>query len=156
MNAQIVPVFTQEGIQKAAQSLNESSAFQDMCGRFDEVENWIDSNTIHFEFPLKHRFTPGMYIREIFMPQGSLLTSKIHLTEHPFVISYGVVTVWSPDEGTKVLQAPYTGTTMPGTRRILFCHTDVIWVTFHATQLTDVDEIEKLITMNRANPLLGK
>lgn len=93
--------------------------------------------------PLNHVFTPGLYVREIFIPKGTLLTSKIHRTEHPFVISKGTISVWTEGEGIVRYQAPHTGVTKPGTRRVLYAHEDVIWSTFHPTHKTDVAEIEK-------------
>ena len=71
------------------------------------------------ECPLIHRFTPGMYIREIFMPKGTYVISKIHKTEHPFVVTMGRVKVWIEDKGVEEIAAPFVGTTKPGTRRIL-------------------------------------
>lgn len=97
------------------------------------------------EFPLVHRFTPGLYIREIFMPAGSVLTSKIHKTEHPFVISQGRVSVYIDGQGVEELVAPHTGVTKPGTRRVLCVHEDTIWITFHPTQETDLEVIEQLL-----------
>ena len=104
--------------------------------------------------PVTHRFTPGLYIREIFMPAGTALTSKIHCTEHPYVISRGVVSVFTEADGAKLLSAPYFGITKPGTRRLLYIHEDTIWTTFHPTDLTDVAAIEEAIIMKHINPLL--
>ena len=60
--------------------------------RIDELEAALQSyEPVHC--PVKHRFTEGMYIREIFMPAGTLLTSKIHNTEHPYTISLGTAAV---------------------------------------------------------------
>jgi len=81
--------------------------------------------------PLVHKFTEGMYIREIFMPAGSLWTSKIHKTEHPYVVSYGKVAVSIDAQEWYEITAPYTGITNPGTRRVLFIIEDCIWTTFH-------------------------
>jgi hypothetical protein len=105
------------------------------------------------DFPLTHRFTPGLYIREIFMPAGSLLTSKIHKTEHPFVISKGVVSVWTKETGAVLYRAPHTGITYPGTRRVLFVHEDTIWTTFHVGDETTVEEFEARIIEPRVNAL---
>ena len=106
--------------------------------------------------PLVHRFTPGLYIREIFMPAGSLITSARHLTCHPFVVSKGDVSVYV--EGVEVgrYKAPYTGITQPGTRRLLYTHEDTIWTTFHVTEKTDPDEIAMEIADVEPNPLLTK
>lgn len=82
------------------------------------------------ECPLKHTFTPGLYIREIFMPKGTLLTSKIHNTTHPFVVSKGKVNV-IVDGRVQYIEAPYQGKTIPGTRRVLYIEEDCVWTTFH-------------------------
>jgi hypothetical protein len=96
------------------------------------------------DVPVVHYFTPGLYCREIYMPAGVTLTSKIHKTEHLFIISKGRCTV-ATEHGTMELEAPYTGITKPGTKRALVIHEDTIWTTMHATDLTDVDEIEATI-----------
>ena len=62
-------------------------------GIINELEAAMLENLPQVECPLVHRFTEGMYIREIFMPQGTLITSRIHLTNHPFTISKGRVKV---------------------------------------------------------------
>lgn len=99
--------------------------------------------------PLVHSFTPGMYVRQIFIPARTVLTSRIHLTEHPYVISKGDISVWTKETGCVRLKAPHSGITKPGTRRLLFAHDDTIWTTFHATDETDVDKIVDTITTTR-------
>jgi hypothetical protein len=103
--------------------------------------------------PLVHRFTTGMYIREIHMPAGIVVTSRIHKTQHPFVITKGVCEVVKEDGTHEVLKAPYTGITEAGTRRVLLIHEDTVWTTFHNTDKTDPVEIEEDITYTD-NPLL--
>lgn len=118
----------------------------------EQIQKWA------FDHPMKgtvtHRFTPGLYIREILMPTGSILTSKIHKTEHPYVISKGKVSVWTEKEGSVKLEAPHTGITKPGTRRLLYVNEDTIWTTFHPTNETDVSKIEEQIIESHHNPLL--
>ena len=41
------------------------------------------------ELPVTHRFTKGMYIREIQIPAGTMLTSMTHKTEHLFLYPRG-------------------------------------------------------------------
>jgi len=98
--------------------------------------------------PLIHRFTPGMYTREIFMPSGTLIVSKIHKTEHPYVITKGSVSVWIEGVGVQLFKAPYVGVTKPGTRRILFIHEDCNWMTFHATNHKTPEDAEVDIIYN--------
>lgn len=108
------------------------------------------------ECPLTHRFTPGMYIREIFMPKGTILTTLLHLTTHPFFVLQGDVSVYYHNIPTQRYKAPYTGITEAGTRRMLYTHEDTIWSTCHITDLTDPDEIIESITSRDFNPHIDK
>lgn len=97
--------------------------------------------------PLEHLFTPGLYTRKIFIPAGIFIISEIHKTEHPFVISQGIVKVWTEELGTQWLYAPHHGVTKPGTRRCLLTVTDTIWLTFHVTNSRNVEEIKRQIIL---------
>jgi hypothetical protein len=108
------------------------------------------------ECPLIHRFTPGLYIREIFMPKDTILTSLLHLTTHPFFVLQGDVSVYYHGVPAQRYKAPYTGITEAGTRRMLYTHEDTIWTTCHVTDLTDPDEIIESITSRDFNPLVDK
>lgn len=108
------------------------------------------------ECPLVHRFTPGLYIREIFMPKGTILTTLLHLTTHPFFVLKGDVNVWYHDVPVERYIAPYTGITQAGTRRLLFTNEDTIWTTCHVTDLTDPDEIIESVTSRDFNPHIDK
>jgi hypothetical protein len=123
----------------------------------DEIEAAI-STCNPVECPVVHRFTPGMYIREIFMPAGTSVVSEIHMTEHPYVVSKGSVKVWTEHEGTVLIEAPFTGITKPGTRRVLSTITDTIWTTFHSNpdDGTNVDAIKNRIIEPHINPLITK
>lgn len=94
-----------------------------------------------------HAFTKGMYIRECHVPAGTVLTSKIHKTNHPFVITAGDISVWTEGQGWVRHKAPYKGITEPGTRRLLFAHEDTIWTTYHPNpdDETDLDVIEAFV-----------
>ena len=120
----------------------------------DRIEQSM-SGMVAREMPVTHRFTPGLYIREIHIPAGTLLTSMEHKTEHPFVVSKGRIAVISENEGRVIYEAPHTGVTKPGTRRALYAETDTIWTTFHVTTKTEVEEIAADILEPHQNPLLG-
>lgn len=91
--------------------------------------------------PLKHTFCEGSYVREIFMPKGTLVVSKIHKKRHPYFIMSGEVSVVT-EKGTERIKAPYHGITEPGTKRALLVHEDTVWITVHATEETDLEKIE--------------
>ena len=92
--------------------------------------------------PLKHSFADGCYIREIFNPKGELLVTKIHKVAHPFFLMRGDMTILMED-GIKRIRAPHYGITPAGTKRIIYCHEDCVFVTVHATKLTDIKAIEE-------------
>ncbi|MDB6137611.1 MAG: hypothetical protein JWO94_683 [Verrucomicrobiaceae bacterium] len=91
--------------------------------------------------PLHHVFTPGLYTRTITMRTGLAILSKIHRTEHPFLISAGVVDVYEAVGGCmrycETLRAPHLGVTLPGTQRALFIREQAVWSTFHCTDAED-------------------
>lgn len=120
----------------------------------DALEGYLSSNIQPVEAPVTHRFTPGLYIREIFMPAGTVATTKIHKTEHPYVISKGKVSVYVEGGGIDTIVAPFTGITKPGTRRLIYVHEDTVWTTFHVTPHTDIKLIEADIIEPHVNPLL--
>lgn len=94
---------------------------------------------------VRHIFADGLYVREFTGNAGNIFISKKHKTKHVFVVSKGVATIYSKEEGVKIIRAPYTGVTTPGTKRILYINEDIIWSTFHVTDETDLDKIEEAI-----------
>ena len=106
--------------------------------------------------PLKHSFADGCYIREIFMPAGQIIVSKIHKKLHPYFILKGKVSILT-DNGVKHLEAPYSGMTKPGTKRVLYIHEDTVFVTVSVTDKTDIKEIEdEVIAKDFNDPLITK
>lgn len=98
-----------------------------------------------------HRFAEGLYAREITIPAGTLLTGKIHRTQHLNVVSAGRISVWTEGDGMRTMTAPYTFVAQPGTRRVGLAHEDTVWTTIHATNETDLDALEAaLIVPNDA------
>lgn len=97
--------------------------------------------------PVKHRFTPGLYTREIFMPKGTAIVSRVHKTEHPFAVLSGCALVWTESEGVVRLEAGHVGVTRPGTRRVLYIAEDCRWATFHPTTTTDLDKLQDELTV---------
>ena len=124
------------------------------CERFDAIESELARHP-QVDMPVTHRFCDGMYVREIFMPAGTFCSSKIHLKQHPFVISKGRCRVWTDEQGVVELAAPYTGITQPGTRRFLHIIEDTVWVTFHITQKRTISEIEDEIIFKHDAHVLG-
>ena len=92
--------------------------------------------------PTKHSFADGCYIREIFNPAGEIIVTKIHKKEHPFFLMKGNMTILT-ENGFEYREAPYHGITYPGTKRVIYTHTDCLFVTVHVTNETDLEKIEE-------------
>lgn len=133
--------------------------------RLDQVEAMM-MELPKVDCPLEHRFTPGLYSRTIFMPAGSLATSRIHKTEHQYIVSAGTVMVKINEDEWETISAPYIGTTKPGTRRLLFILEDCLWTTFHPVGIVPedeseyevlkaVDKVEDMIIEKHINEILG-
>ena len=106
--------------------------------------------------PLKHTFGEGYLIREINTPAGELIITKIHKQNHPFFLLKGKCSVLTED-GVKYMEAPYYGITSVGTKRIIYCHTDVVWVCVHITESTDIEKIEEdIIAKDFNDPAITK
>jgi hypothetical protein len=102
--------------------------------------------------PLTHIFTPGLYTRQIIMPAFSpskingeplntWVISKVHKTQHPFNVSKGMIGVYNvKDNFLGVIEAPYIGITMPGTRRVLRILTDCVFTTSHPLKFITGEE----------------
>ena len=99
------------------------------------------------QFPLKHTFAPGVYVREIFIPKGSLIVGKIHKHGHLNVVSKGRVLVVTEFEEIEIdaSKEPYTFTSEPGTKRVVYTLEDTVWTTVHLTEETDLEKIENEI-----------
>lgn len=103
-------------------------------------------------YPLVHKFVPGMYIREITMPPGHLVVSKIHKIEHPYFVLKGDVSVLTED-GVVRIKAPYSGITKAGTKRVLYIHEETVWTTIHKTDEIEIEKIEEEIIAKSFNDL---
>ena len=93
------------------------------------------------ECPVVHRFTPGLYSREMLMPAGSCVVGCIHKTEHQFAVLSGLAYVWN-GESVELVGHGFVGVTKPGARRVALVVEDFRWVTFHPTTKTSMKDLE--------------
>lgn len=92
--------------------------------------------------PLKHSFADGIYVREIFIPKGEFLVGRIHRYKHPNFLMSGDVAVLT-EEGARRIKGPCSMISPAGTKRVVYAHTDTVWITVHRTEEKDIDKIEE-------------
>lgn len=111
----------------------------------DDLESWMMSQPdCVWEAPqLIHRFSPGVYIREIFMPAGMLIVGAQHKTEHFNVVLTGKARVFM-DGRVHDIAAPATIKSGVDVRKVLLILEDMTWQTIHANpdDETDIDVLE--------------
>lgn len=107
------------------------------------------------DIPVIHRFSPGLYIREITLPEKYVLTTHIHASEHVAIISKGKVTIFSGNE-VETVEAPYTTITKIGTKRAIYTHTETVWTTIHVNEdnETNPDKLVERMTFKDEKALL--
>ena len=93
--------------------------------------------------PLVHRFAPGVYIREITMPAGSLIIGHEHKTEHFNIVLKGRADVMMDGQIVDTIVAPCTFVSSAGVRKLLHIHEEMIWQTVHPTAETDICKLEE-------------
>ena len=131
-------------LQKYSEYQKKQKEYREKITQFQEaVENHPskikDVNGIN---PLTHNFADGQYIREMFNPAGVLLVTKIHNRSHPFFLLKGEMSIFSQD-GVERISAPYYGITKVGTKRAIYTHTECIFVTVHATDKLNIEDVEE-------------
>jgi len=90
---------------------------------------------------LTHYHTKGIYARELFIPKGSVMVSKLHKLPRLCMILSGDVS-FTTEYGSRRIKGPYTAVFPAGSKVALFTHEDTIWTAIHGTDETDLDVIE--------------
>ena len=93
------------------------------------------------ECPVVHHFGPGLCVREVSMPAGTLAVGHKQKFEHMNVLLKGSVMIVNDDGTTKVLKAPLMFIGKPG-QKVGYVLEDLVWQNIYATDLKDVDAIE--------------
>ena len=100
------------------------------------------------ECPVQHLFGPGVYIREISIPAGTIAAGHYHRKASLNVLLKGSL-VLAVDGEVSVVTAPFMITTGPG-RKAVYALTDVIWQSIFATEETDIDKLEDMLVDKHA------
>ena len=118
--------------------------FREKIAELEQVVNAHPAKlqAVHKINPTKHSFADGQYIREIFNPAGLFIVTKIHNKTHPFFLMQGEMTIFS-ENGLERISAPYHGITQAGTKRAIYTHTECVFVTVHATDKLNIEDIEE-------------
>lgn len=100
----------------------------------------------------EHSFAPGMYVRTLKIPAGTVVVGKMHRHAHPTLLTKGTATILT-NNGMERISAPYQWISQPGAKRPVLTHTDCEFVTVHLNpgDTTDLDVLEAQIIIPEAS-----
>jgi hypothetical protein len=97
--------------------------------------------------PVRNTFAGGCYSREVFIPKGTLVIGKLHLTDHLNIFLQGDLTFLTPD-GPKRMKAPALFASPAGTKKLAYANEDSVWVNVHQAISDDPEEIISALTVD--------
>jgi len=133
-------------------TLAERRERRDKISRFEDAikqQPQVEDQTV-----LKHFFLDGLYMRQITIPAGVMLTGKIHRHHTTNFITRGKVAIYSEfDE--QVITAPHVYISEPGTKKACLTLEQTTIINGHMTHETDLEKLELLFTMDDYPQLEG-
>ena len=123
----------------------EIQSLQDMLVSQADGENieGDGKNIIHSKnFPLKHTFADGIYIRQMDMKAGSMVVGAIHNHLHVWFLLTGNLSV-ATEESVEEFVAPCYVLSTPGAKRVIYAVKDSIFVNIHKNP-ENIKNIKKL------------
>lgn len=95
------------------------------------------------EFPITNNFSDGLYMRQMKMKADTIVISAIHHTNHFWFLLSGKVIVEADDEIVEHI-APCWSYSMKGTKRLIKCIEDCVWINVIAnpTDTRDMKQVE--------------
>lgn len=91
--------------------------------------------------PVMHHYGPGVYIREVTLPEGSFAIGHYQKTTHMNIFLKGRVTMLNDDGSLSEIKAPMMFVSPPG-RKVGHVHETVTWLNIYSTDETDVQKLE--------------
>ena len=127
----------------------EIQVLQDMLIAKADGENieGDGKNIIHSKnFPLKHTFADGVYVRQMDMKAESLVVGAIHNHLHVWFLLTGHLAV-STEDAMEEFIAPCYVVASPGSKRVIYAMEDSIFVNIHKNpeNIKDIEKLEKEI-----------
>lgn len=108
------------------------------------------------DYGIRDIFLPGIYMREMTIPAGSILVGAVHKTKHAVIVSGGRIAV---DSGAGVVEmaAPLTFASEAGAERVGIAMEDTVFTTVHPnpTNSTDVAWLTEQLTHSKLEELVG-
>jgi quercetin dioxygenase-like cupin family protein len=93
---------------------------------------------------INHHFSAGVYAKETRIPAGHVLVQHKHKFSHLSILASGSIELMVDGE-RKIIHAPACLTIEADKHHGVKSLTDVVWYCIHATECTDLDEVDKVL-----------
>jgi len=93
-----------------------------------------------------HHFAPGLYAREMRLPKGAFISSRVHKFPGLSILSKGSMALYMEDGTTQIVREGFHIVAPAGARRAAIALEDVVWTCMHPTDETDLEKIEAQVT----------
>ena len=93
---------------------------------------------------INHHFSAGVYAKETRIPAGHVLVQHKHKFSHLSILASGSIELMVDGE-RKIIHAPACLTIVADKHHGVKSLTDVVWYCIHATECTDMDEIDEVL-----------
>ncbi len=93
---------------------------------------------------INHHFSSGVYAKETLIPAGHVLVQHKHKFSHLSILASGSIELMVDGE-RKIIHAPACLTIEADKHHGVKSLTDVVWYCIHATECTDLDEVDEVL-----------
>ena len=127
------------------EDLAVSELFSGVAARFPTIYDFEQYLAKLPQLPEKvdHIFSGGVYIRQLTIPEDSIIIGKRHRHETCNMLLKGEMSIYM-GEGvpTQRIKGPLLFTSPPMTKKMAYCHEECIFANIHPTEETDLEKIE--------------
>lgn len=132
---------------RLAKELEDLKDLMKERGDCEDATKLLQTTNIH------HHFEDGVYGRELLLPEGTIVVSRVHKKGSINVISKGEVIIIDTN-GWREVKAPSTFTSPRGTHRIVIALEDTVWTGVHHTHEKDPNDLFEDLTCETYNEFL--
>ena len=93
---------------------------------------------------INHHFSAGVYAKETLILAGHVLVQHKHKFSHLSILASGSIELMVDGE-RKIIHAPACLTIEADKHHGVKSLTDVVWYCIHATECTDLDEVDEVL-----------
>lgn len=110
------------------------------------IEDTPELQKLKIELPVTHHFHAEIYMRELFIPRGTILTGRIHLFDHFELLISGDLTMSTESDEPQRITGYTVIKGMAGKKRAFYAHSDSIFMTVHTSDEHEPEEMYDRMT----------